>query len=241
MTSPKTRLAETQIGKAVVQWLEEEGWDVYQEVPVNGHTPDVVGVRGTVVLLVECKTSFGLDVMAQAQRWVTHGAQAHLVYIAVPQEKVPSDGRRLGMMLLRNMGIGLIEVDTRLLERMTNEGWSTMGFIHTRRAPLHRNADTSRITKALRPEHKTFCAAGAGTGKRFTPFMSTCTLVLRFVEQHPGCTIGEAVRGIAKHHYASDKTALGSIRFWADRGKIPGVRVEMRGKRRTLVLTGETK
>lgn len=88
--SPKSRLAETQIGKAVVQWLEEEGWDVYQEVPVDGHTPDVVGVRGSAVVLVECKTSFGLDVMAQARRWVRPEPKAHLVYIAVPQEKVSS-------------------------------------------------------------------------------------------------------------------------------------------------------
>ena len=228
---PKKRLAETQIGKAVVQWLEDEGWDVYQEVPVDGTTPDVVGVRGSVVLVVECKTSFGLDVMAQAQRWVSHGARANLVYIAVPQERTPSDGRRLGMKLLRDMGIGLVEINTRMIDA----DYTSRYFTTVHRAPLHRGADTSRITKSLRPEHKTFCAAGESKAKRFTPFTETCTLVLRFVEQRPGCTIGEAVRGIVKHHYASEKTALSSIGYWAERGKIPGIRVEMKGKRRTLV------
>lgn len=231
--SAKPRLAETQIGKAVVQWLEEEGWDVYQEVPVDGGTPDVVGVRGTVVVVVECKTSFGLDVMAQARRWVSHGARAHLVYIAVPQEKVHSDGRRLGMQLLHEMGIGVVEIDVRQIDHDNSSRY----FVRARRAPLHRTADTSRIVKALRPEHKTFCAAGASTAKRFTPFMETSTLVRRFVEEHSGCTIGEAVRGVTKHHYASDKTAFSSIGYWAERGKIAGVRVEMRGKRRTLVPT----
>jgi hypothetical protein len=232
----KPRIAETQIGRAVVQWLEEEGWDVYQEVPVNGATPDIVAMRGTVVLLVECKTSFSLEVMAQAQRWVSRGPKAHLVYIAVPQEQKQSDGRAFGIHVLKQMGIGVIEVNTRKFDHGSRSDY----FVRTQRAPLHRSADVERILNAIRPEHKTFCPAGAANNRRFTPFMQTVSAVARFVDENPGCTIGEAVRGIAKHHYASDKTALSSIGFWAERGKIPGVRVEIKGKRRTLVPTEST-
>ena len=116
MSTSKKRIAETQIGRAVVQWLEEEGWDVYQEVPVNGHTPDVVGVRGSVVCLVECKTTFSLEVMAQAQRWVAFGPMAHLVYVAVPKEREPSNGRQFGIRTLRDIGIGVIEINADMID-----------------------------------------------------------------------------------------------------------------------------
>lgn len=213
--------AETTLAAAVVAWLEAQGWDVYQEVQPSrwaAGVADIVAAMPPIVWVVECKTRFSLDVMAQAYAW-RH--MAHLVSIAVPV----GGGKRHGSFsrrVLSDYGLGLIEVDARL-------GQST--HIYQRVTPaLHRGAKRVDVMrKALIPERKTFAPAGNNYGARWTPFQQTCRAVREVVAERPGLTLKELVDGI-EHHYANDKSAISSLKHWLDGGKVEGVRIVYEGR-----------
>jgi Holliday junction resolvase len=54
----ETMIKEIDIGKALVEWLNVQHWDVYQEVKIYSHIADVVAVRNGIVWIIECKTSY---------------------------------------------------------------------------------------------------------------------------------------------------------------------------------------
>lgn len=91
----------------------------------------------------------------------------------------------------------------------------------------------ARLVESLRSklteQHKDFAAAGSQAGGYWTPFKETCGEVLRLVRQKPGITLKELM-GSLKHHYSSNASARSSLIYWADRGKIRGVRLERKGR-----------
>ena len=72
---------EADLAKVVVSWLNEQHWDVYQEVQIHGFggVADIVAVQGPLVWVIECKTSLSLTVMEQASVW-----RVHFRSVAVP-------------------------------------------------------------------------------------------------------------------------------------------------------------
>lgn len=209
--------SEVDVGKAAVQWLADHGWDVYQEVPVDGHTPDIVGLRGSAIGIVECKTSLSLDVLGQAARW---SGRVHLTWIAVPRTRGYGEGRHMGHRVCSYLGLGLLEVRT----WQRSDGEAVFEAHEELKPRLFRKTTecAERIRKAIRPEHKHFTPAGSQHAGRWTPFRATCEAVARYLKDHPGACVSEVVRSI-DHHYASRTSAQGSIAHWAERGKMPGV------------------
>ena len=51
------KIKETEIAEIVIDWLEKQHWDVYQEVPVNSGFADIFAVRNGLVWVIETKTS----------------------------------------------------------------------------------------------------------------------------------------------------------------------------------------
>jgi hypothetical protein len=111
------RLKETEVAAAVVAWLEEAGWDVYQEVQVKrfGRIADIVAVMERRVWIIECKTSLSMAVIGQAYDWQE---SVHWVSVAVPilakrKGGYPIRGQRPRFVnrVLRDYGIGLIKVE----------------------------------------------------------------------------------------------------------------------------------
>lgn len=214
------KMKETEIAAPVVQWLTDQGWDVYQEVCAHGSVADIVGrldtERGnTLIWIIETKTTMGLVVLDQAINWIQ---SANFVSIAVPKRKRSSSDRpRVIGRILSYYGIGMLEVD---MER-----------VRSRRGPdLHRRRDRSfpKWDEILCSEQKIVSAAGSSLGGYWTPFKATCRDLLKHVKRHPGCALKEAISEL-KHHYVSDASAISSLKTLIQEGVVPGIRCEYEG------------
>lgn len=211
-------MKEVDLAKPVISWLESHGFEVYQEVQINGDIADIVAVlHGRLIHIVEAKMAFSMAVIAQADRWHPY---AHWRSVAVPY-------RRRGMgsvhdftkRICQTLGIGMIEVpqntSSPIFERIP--------------ASLSRKCHAEDVLKILRPEHKTYAEAGNSVARRWTPFKSTCSAIQRYVAQNPGCDLKTLI-GSIDTHYASKSCAKQCISHWAQAGKVPSVRCESDGK-----------
>lgn len=212
-------MSEIEIGRAVVQHLTDQGWDVYQEVQFNSYSAiaDVVGVRGGQVLVCECKTSLGLRVLNQAFGWTM---DAHLVYVGVPASSRyrgrADDDFAFACRVARQFGIGVFAVGS--------------GGVHEQETAkeLHGRSLDDWLKK-LTPHHKTYAEAGNANGQRWSPFKQTMFNVKEFVTASPGCSMKELIAGI-QHHYGSAASARNVISKWIADGQLPGVKVEREGR-----------
>ena len=209
-------MKETELAEKVVIWLQDYQWEVYQEVQIfsASEVADIVAVQNKIVWVIECKTSFSLAVIAQANKWKDY---SHYSSIAVPQVRA-STGSQFGNTVLRRFGVGKLELG--LYER---------GIREITKPQLNRKAMADRFLCVLSEKHKTFAKAGNNEGLRFTPFQDTCSQIAREVAQNPGLTIKELLTRI-RHHYASPESARSSLLHWANAGKIRGIEVRQEGK-----------
>lgn len=158
------KISEVDLGKAMVSYLEASGWDVYQEVTLHSYIADIVVVNGPVVGVIEMKTSMTMTVLGQARRWLPY---ANLVWVAVPKSNdYAYDG---ALWVCQSTGVGLFTV--------TAPGYRSVdgGLVSEDVSPDFRRkrVRTEDLRRVLRPEHKTFAAAGAPNGKVWTPFKAT--------------------------------------------------------------------
>jgi len=233
MRPDRTRVAEVEIGRATVAWLESEGWDVWQEVGVatGGRVCDIVAKRGPVIHAIECKVVANLDVLEQAQGWV---GRAHFVSVAVQQP------RRSAMYatLARHIGIGVLWVG-----QQWRGGTYAVDVLAWQQGPMARpREDRFRrpLSVYLTEERKHWPAeAGNNCGHRYTPFRETCDYLRRVVAQEPGITMRDAVARMKAHHYHSDKAARATLMQWVRAKKVPGVRYEYKDGARVASLYAE--
>lgn len=203
---------ECELAEKVVAWLRGREFRVYQEVASPwGGVVDIVAVKNDMVWAIETKIAFGLAVVEQA---VCHLQSASHVSVATHSRV------RRGALFLEEAcewkGIGWIEVDR----------WHSRPVQET--LTPRRLGEGFRLREVLRPEHETFCHAGSAAGGHWTLFKATCIAVRDAVTATPGLTVAEVVARISTH-YKQPATARNSIRHWAQRGKIPGVRIDMAG------------
>lgn len=221
---PKSRFSETEIAAPVVAYYNDMGADVYQEVQLGPMSPvaDIVAVLNKRrVVVVESKASLSLAVIEQAYRW---SDVANWIYVAVPPSGHRSDraGYRVAHILLRHLGIGVIE--------SMHYGAESSAFEISLPAVLNRKAQVDRIIKKLHDGQKTYAQAGNCNGRHWSPFKQTCMSLARYVKEHPGCTMKEALAGF-EHHYSSDSSAMNALAVWIDGGKVEGVRRVSDGKK----------
>ncbi len=206
--------SEAQLATAVVEWLKVQGWDVYPEVSMRGGDAraDIVAVRSSLLWVIECKRTFGLAVIAQADTWLPY---SNLTSVAVPIAR-NSDARRFGEELCKDRGIGIIHPQ----HDLPREWYTRWGRV----APKLRRHCDSRLRDMLSESHKKYVPGNADC-RYHTPWRETCERVRTFVHAKGPATIREVVEAIT-HHYDNDRNAIGSLRQWAQAGKIPGVGVD---------------
>lgn len=205
------RKSEVELGKVVVKYLRDYHWDVYQEVQVEegGRVADIVGVRGNITWIIECKTSMNLGVIEQASGWKPYGTY---ISICIPEIHRWNKNARNGVFgkeVCRMFGIGCLELD------------KLGGVKETVRPELRRWADSKDLISRLCEEQKTWALAGA-KGGHFTPFKLTCKLIRNYVRQNQGCKLREVIDSI-KHHYASPASAYSSLKKLIEENIIKGV------------------
>lgn len=205
--------SEREVARVVVEWLQAQEWDVYQEVSTGAWTgrADIVAMQGVLSWIIEAKRTLSLDLMAQAFDWT---GRANFVSVAVPLTQ-NSRGRTFAKHVLRERGIGVIECDP------------AIGVWHD--PPRLTRRIIRPIRELLCDEHKMMAEAGSAGGGYATPFAITCRGVGQFVATNPGCTIRELVAGI-DHHYLSDSTARSCLNRWIGTHKIPDVERRREGR-----------
>ena len=211
--------SEVELARPVVAWLDDLGWEVFQEVSVGGSIADIVARRGPVLWVVEVKRTLGLSLLGQAHAWKR---RAHRVSVAVPVGR-NTTARRFALHAAESEGIGIIEAAL---------AWSHDGDwlpkVEERTRPqLRRRVLGFKLIEA----QKTWAEAGNASGKRWSPFQETCRLVRELVDESPGLTIREVVESV-DHHYTSTASARGSLLQWAREGALEGV-VAMGGTKET--------
>ena len=201
---------ESELAEVVIGWLENQKYDVYQEVELRNASgiADIVAVQNKIVWVIECKLSFGLSVISQAFGWKPY---ANLVSVATP----PTRQRAFGTHVLRKFGIGYLSTSDSVFESLKPE--------------FSRKARRDSILKVLSQEHKTYAKAGNNHGMRWTPFQSTCRNVLNEVRTNPGINLKTLIESISTH-YGSTNTARQCLRIWIEKGVVPGVRFERDGR-----------
>lgn len=211
------RYTEEQVAAVVVDWLEANAYDVYQEVELSngGARADIVAKRGPDLTIVETKTSASLALLYQAME---RRRSAHRIYVATP---VRSDAMHD---ICKELGIGLLRVrinpdyeqrwnPNRCEEELPSRRWN--------RRPL-------KLAARLRPEHKTCAKAGSPTGGHFSRWRDTCLQIARVVAAQPGITLKQAL-ALVNHHYSSGRVAISTMGTHIREGRVKGVRFEAGG------------
>lgn len=198
----KTFKSEKQLAEAVIWWLKDQQWEIYQEVPVGNGVADIVAKRGPVMWLIETKLSMSFQLLKQLDDRV---GSVHMTSAAIPI----GVRRNIPHKLLRALGVGLINV---------YGGGQTQ-------EPLRPRFFRKIAGVELHEEQKTFCSAGSCSGGHWTPFKETARNVRWYVERHPGCTLNDMLTNI-RHHYANTASAKASIAYWIQDGAIKDIRVD---------------
>jgi hypothetical protein len=220
--------SEVDLARPIIEWFQERGWEVYQEVGLYGPVADIVATLDGKVWVVECKLSFGLDVVQQAINWLPF---AHKVSVAVPAKRRRyKTGGHLIDMICRDKGVGRFTV-ARLGHADEEYEFDVQEDLPPKFMRLVDRMERrpSQLLEVLEPEHKDFSEAGSPGGGRWTPFKATCKKLSQIVAKTPGITLKAAIDAI-DHHYSSDSSARQSLSSWVDAGKVPNVRKEREGK-----------
>jgi len=201
-------MREVDLARKVIEWLEDQKWDVYQEVqPGQGwNIADIVAKQGPVIWVIETKMTLSLSVIGQAYEWLPW---ANYVSVAVPAEK-----RRIGFAarVLKDYGIGLLRVNQYESE------WSSSVEEKVHPA-FRRHTGNARdyVLNALKEAHKTYAEAGNNKGRHWSPFKETCLQIYRYVRVNEGCLLKDLLNSVS-HHYGSTSAARNCIPKWAEAG-----------------------
>ena len=197
-------MSEEEMARGVVTEMQRQGWDVYQEVVASGRRADIVGVRGPLTMVVECKTALSLKLLDQVMCWRGYANYVVAAY---------GGGRagRATTVLCKETGVGLWSVyHSELSEAIP---------------PRFQRRTWDGLKDALRPEQRSAQFAQAGSqGGYFTPFRGTCNALYKVVKQTPGITLRDALKEV-KHHYASHVSAMSSLPGLIRKGIVAGVRI----------------
>jgi len=215
-------MKETDLYPPVKQWLEEQGYEVYPEIPIgsSGAVADVVGVRedddgAPIIVIVELKTSLSLALMEQCHKW---RKRAHLIYAAVPALQ-RRQWPRPGLRYLRMDGTGLLEIE----ERYNFDTKET--YLKAQKTESAKWEDDVSLAwlSDLTDLHKTWTVGGTGKGGYLSQYRLTMLGIREYLEARSPEWV--AVKQIAKecpHHYQSRypynsiARALGFIEDWAE-------------------------
>ena len=190
--------SEAELCAAVIKHLEENHYDVYQEVQMRyaEGRADTVGVRGPVSLIVEAKMSAGFAVFEQALKWKGY---ANTIAIALPWKPraTRQAGRRAMEAFARQNGIGLMRVQSEAF------GSDVEWTIHP---ALDRHL-FENIRGYLSEGHKTHAQAGTNRGGQWTPYRSTIEACQRALAEHGPMTLKALIENVGEHHYSTDTSA----------------------------------
>ena len=192
------KLSEVELGELLIPWLENKGWEIYQEVKFGygGNVADIVAMKDEEMWIIELKTSLSLKVMEQAWKW----KDAHYKSIAVPYSRRRND--QFASTILRHFGIGYIEIGTDYIRE------HLPGVMQEFKKEHYELWMLPYITEL----HKTYSKAGSKHGGHITAYRMTIIMIQDFLKENPGSTLNEIIDNVGIGHYSSERSAKGSLR-----------------------------
>lgn len=201
--SKAEKQSEAALARVLVAWLKAAGWEVNEEVPFRADPAsasvwiaDVIATRWVegrrIVAAYEVKKAMGLDVMEQADRWLSFVNQC---WIVVPGDgTAASKGHAYGYRRLNDAGIGVLHVRewTKLEMQAAARPGGELPPIETRIAMVfsaeQNRIDTPALEDALLPEHRdgSFAGAGTKTGERATRTNILLQEIRIYLAEHDG-------------------------------------------------------
>jgi hypothetical protein len=210
--------SEKDLAAILVGWLQDQGWEVYQEVQCGryGGVCDIVAVRYPVTWAIECKMTLSMGVIGQAYRWKSY---ANYTSVCVPDTR--SSGYEFTRQVMKDYGIGKLSVLSNTMD------WRDR--VVQVNGSFNRRISMS-LKQSLCDEQKTWAMAGNAEGKRFTPFQNTKSQIQTLVKRKGQVAFKDLVSSIT-HHYASDIAARVSLKHWIENGIIENVIIKREGKK----------
>ena len=208
------KITEAQLAEAVVAYLEDWQWEVYQEVSqgYGRERCDIVATKGKVQWAIECKLAFGFPVIEQAYHWKRY---CHYTSIAVPSTSFGSFGEQV----CKQNGIGILTVDKSSLLR----GKQLEGVVHEKTKPsMFRQA--KGLTLVEQQKHWAKAGSQAGCGY-YTPFKQTVKNMINIVTRLTEVEYTELIKQ-SNHHYRSDSTAKSCMRSYIGTSVIPELAIK---------------
>lgn len=169
-------------------------------------------------IVIETKLSFGLAVIEQAFNWQKH---ANCVYIAVPAATKRS-ARTFGYHVCELLGVGVIEVDTYLKE--CGVMVSSKTYPNPKMPALY--------------EEQKMSVAGNANSQYVTQFKITRNRIYEYMEKNNCVDLSQLVKEI-RHHYASNNSAVGSLRKLLEFNAIKGLKLVRNGNRLQVIKDTE--
>lgn len=197
-------MKETELGSLVIEWLavNKPEWEIFQEIRpgkyAGSRIADLVCInKEDKVWVIELKRALNLDVIEQVSRWQV---DRRSVAIGLPKRNTNKHRWWFNYMHYK-MGVGSISVSA--LGRVREEY----------KAPALENPYMSEKFIEICRSGKTdgFAEAGGKGGGYWTPYKQTMIDVRKYVQNNPGCGVGDIVRDLGKMHYASEHSAKTNI------------------------------
>lgn len=219
-------MTEAEIAACVEAWLKWLHWEVYPEVHLKHHSkrPDFVATKGALVQVIECKKAIGLPVLEQAMSWFypyrSHKlGLPHLIYVAC---KKSSARRDFPLLLMRQWGIGLLEVEKSpsrklrydgVTEKVSEAHYSLRVQLEPRLIPGSRHQ--GKVLRAqLHADMRIAVAGTTGTGQFMTDWKRTMIRIETLMGDGKQRHVAEIVDWLnvnGGYHWASRSSAISGI------------------------------
>ena len=198
----KLKLSEAGLAAKVVKYLQDDRWEVYQEVKFSKYLgmpiADIVATRNSLIWIIECKTSLTLNVMDQANKWKVPLRSVAVPYSVTRYKKNREAGGYIGYKIAKDyLKIGIIEVgDIKITEPVN--------------PPIMREfyKNGNHFKSLLVDEQKSgeYSLAGKKGGGYYTPYQKTIKYVKEYIKSNPGKEFKDIIDfldGNNFHHYAT--------------------------------------
>jgi len=205
-------MTEKELAAKLIVWLQEQQWNIYQEVNYGYGMPviDIVAVQGNIIWAIETKLSLSMALIEQAY---FHIDKANYISICTPHIRT-TKGHKIARILLNHLGIGYLKVsESNISENI---------------APKL-NRYSSELKNKLNEAQKTYAKAGNSDCKYWSPFQQTSMNIVSYVAKHPGTNLKDLVSNIS-HHYQTPSTASACISKWIKSGIIKGIICKQEGR-----------
>ena len=194
------------------------GYTLHEEVGISGVSCDMVYENGTKVFTIEAKTELNYKVFAQACRWRTVATAS---YVAVPSTTLKDWYFNPKRVILEELGLGLIVVDTHYayfaksydpFEQDSICAPTNNGVYQFPASMEYWKTCFERIGDNQAP-------AGSKLGKRSTTFTRTIDALRLEAQKHPNYTLHQLLYNVPTH-YSNLDSAEQSIKRYAKQGII---------------------